>query len=148
MGDVLEDLPRAEDDAGQWILDDVDWELGLLAKEHVDPAEERAPAGHNDAPVDQIGGELGPEVTELVDSDPPAGGTGVAYRLEALIGGSVETTCESAGLNTFRCPAALVCTPDQGTNEVNLSFQPGANLDATGVVVTRNGTEAAVMPVI
>src|SRR5512137_513918 len=56
---VVEHLARPEDDGRQRVLGDEDGQLGLLADPLIQVLEQRAAAGQDDAPVDDVRRELG-----------------------------------------------------------------------------------------
>jgi hypothetical protein len=66
---VLERPAGAERDAGQRIVGDGDRKPGLVAKHLVEPLQQRAAAGQDDALVDDVGGELG---RGILERDPDA----------------------------------------------------------------------------
>src|SRR5262249_37517913 len=57
--DVLEDLACTEHDTGERVLGDADVEIGDLAQEQVESAQQGAAAGQEDAAVDDVRRQLG-----------------------------------------------------------------------------------------
>src|SRR5207244_2564651 len=55
---IVEDATRAAHDARQRILVHVNGEIGLLAQQQVETANERAATGHDDAAVDDVARQL------------------------------------------------------------------------------------------
>src|SRR5437868_2143975 len=56
---IVEDPPRPPHDAGHRVLVQVDRQARLLLQQHVEAADQRAPAGHYDAAVHDVGRQLG-----------------------------------------------------------------------------------------
>src|SRR5256714_3259575 len=56
---VVEDSARAAHDTREWVIVDVDGEARFLAQQEVEPANQRAAAGHHDAAVHDVARELG-----------------------------------------------------------------------------------------
>ncbi|MCZ6793887.1 MAG: hypothetical protein O7J95_09785, partial [Planctomycetota bacterium] len=87
----------------------------------------------------QLGGDLGAAVTSFEDTAPPVGGVDRTYTLQTLVGGAVEREC-SVTIDTFTCAGALACCADQSARSVALTWEPPANLGATGYSIVRGGT--------
>src|SRR4051794_19067467 len=56
---VVEDAAGAADDARERVLVDVDRQSRLLAEQEVEAANQRPAAGHHDAAIDDVAGQLG-----------------------------------------------------------------------------------------
>src|SRR5262245_7871971 len=63
---VLEDLPGAEDYAGERIIGDPDIEVRDFAHEQIEAAEQRPAAGHEDAAIHDVRRQLGRRALEAL----------------------------------------------------------------------------------
>ena len=82
--------------------------------------------------------ELPAAITSFVDADPPAGGAGATYTLEALDGDAVMASCRCT-ISTRACPGRLVCDADAETGEVSLSWNGAVGVDVVSYDIVANG---------
>ncbi len=75
---------------GERVVGDGDREAGLLGKELVDAADERAAAGHHETAVDEVGGKFGRAAFERDAHGLDDGADGVAHGLADFLGSDVD----------------------------------------------------------
>ncbi len=92
-----------------------------------------------------LGGPLGPNATFFEDEEPRSGGTRPEYRLEALSGGNVISSC-LCSVNAFSCHRNLECTVVEGSTEVALSWDPAGGIEVVATEIWRNDEMLQTLP--
>jgi hypothetical protein len=117
---VLEHLTRAADDAGQRVVGDVDRHLGGLRDALVQPGEEGASAGKDDALIHDVGDELGRGFLDRV-----------ADRVDDLLDGRLDSLADliRPDLDAARQAGQEITAAEVDAARVPLARRGGADRD-------------------